>query len=218
MGYVACAHCGSSNRDSDSHCYNCEKELVAAPPPPPTAEPEALPEDNPWAANQDLRVQPLNPKFADKGRFKDLASRYEASHIPKTQSNVIHGIRSGVVGGLIVGAGMAFYRQKSSDGFTKLLLRKDPKMPKTGNEVAAFSLGFDLFLGLFLGILLGARNLLCFTPDAMRNGAVVGALAGGAISYIVGKGYENVIIGGVEGLALGLTISLVERYLFRLGR
>jgi hypothetical protein len=218
MGYIACANCGSSNRDSDSHCYQCEQPLVAAAPPPPPPPSEALPADDPWAANRDLRVQSIDPKFADKGRFKDLASRYEASHIPKTQSNVVHGFRSGVVGGLIVGAGMALYRQKSVDGFTRLLLRKDPKMPKNGSEVAAFSMGFDLIFGLLLGVILGARNLVCFTPDAARNGALLGALIGGAIAFTLGKGYESILIGGLEGLALGTTISLVERYLFRLGR
>jgi len=217
MSYIACSICGNLNRDSDSNCYSCGQELVAPPPPPPeTVAPPV--EDDPWAANKDLRVQPLSPSAGgdpSKARFKDLASRYEAKAIPKLDANVLHGIRAGVPAGLITGVLMGLYRKQRPDDFTRILVRKYPSMKKSPDQIFGYSIGFDLFLGLILGIILGLTNLLCFTPEASRTGAIVGALVGGGLVYLAGTGFAGIVLGAVHGLILGGLTSLIERKVFR---
>lgn len=220
MGFVACVQCGNSNRDTDTNCYSCGAELVLPPPAPPQME-APPPEDDPWAANRDLRVQPLSPTGGadpNKGRFRDLASRYEAKAIPKTDANVLHGIRSGVPAGLLVGVLMGFYRKSQSDELTRLVLRRHPKTPKHGSEIFAYSVGFDLFLGLALGIFLGLTNLLCYTPESGIRGAILGALAGGGLCFYVGAGYVGILVGAVQGFLMGILASLIERKLYRGGK
>jgi hypothetical protein len=54
----------------------------------------------------------IAPKDADAGRFKDLASRYETKPVPKLDATAIHGLRSGLVGGIVSAA----YRGVSAEG------------------------------------------------------------------------------------------------------
>jgi hypothetical protein len=217
MGYIACANCGNLNKDDATTCYSCEQELVAPPPPPPS-EPAPV-EENPWSANLDVRVQPLNPNAGGdptKARFKDLSSRYEARKVPQTNANIMHGLRSGLPAGLLAGVFMGFYRKHKVDEMTRLLVRKHPKMDKHGPEIFGYSVGFDLFLGLILGFILGLTNLLCFPREATTTGAIVGAIAGGVLVYLVGVAdYAGVILGAVNGGVMGALASLIERKLFR---
>ena len=218
MGYVACANCGNLNKDDAPTCYSCGQEMVAAPPPPPPSEPPPS-EENPWAANLDVRVQPLNPNSGGdptKARFKDLASRYDARKVPQTNANIVHGVRSGVPAGLLAGFFMAMYRKQSVDDMTRLLVRKHPKMEKHGSEIIGYSIGFDLLLGLILGFVLGLTNLLCFPREAMTTGAILGAAAGGILVYLVGvSDYTGVIVGAINGAVMGAAASFIERKLFR---
>ncbi|MBX3169486.1 MAG: hypothetical protein KF760_18945 [Candidatus Eremiobacteraeota bacterium] len=187
------------------------------PPPPPAAPAEPV-EENPWQANLDIRVQPLNPsKGGDptKGRFKDLASRYEARKIPQTQANIGHGLRAGIPAGLLTGAMMCAFRKSQVDDMTRLAYRKNPKIDKHGSQMMGYTMCYDLFLGVLIGAALGLSNLLCFYFEASRAGAVLGALAGGVLSFIVGKGFMGVAIGAIEGLVLGWLASAIENKLFR---
>lgn len=217
MSYVACSHCGNLNKESDSNCYSCGQALVPAPPPAPVAEAPAVEED-PWAANKDIRVQPLSPGGGadpSKARFKDLASRYEAKPVPKLNSNALHGIRSGVPAGLIAGTLMGLYRQQSPDEFTKLLVRKYPTIKPKSQEVIGYSICFDLFLGLLLGMLLGLMNILCFPPEAGRIGAILGAVVGGVLVYLVGSGFAGILLGALNGFVIATLAALIERKIFR---
>lgn len=218
--YVACANCGNLNKEGEPTCYSCGQEMVAAPPPPPPSAPEPTAEENPWQANLDIRVQPLNPsKGSDmsKGRFKDLASRYEARKVPTTQANIGHGLRSGIPAGLLTGALMCAFRKSQVDDMTRLAVRKYPKMDKHGSQMMGYTMCYDLFLGLLIGAALGLSNLLCFPFEASRTGAILGGLAGGVLAFMVGKGYTGALIGVVEGLVLAWLASFIERKLFRGG-
>lgn len=218
--YVACANCGNLNKEGEATCYSCGQELVAAPPPPPVSN-EPLPEENPWQANLDIRVQPLSPaKGGDpsKGRFKDLASRYEARAVPKTQANAGHGLRAGIPAGLLTGAIMCGFRKSQVDDLTRMAIRKYPKMDKHGSQIMGYTVCYDLILGLLIGVALGLTNLLCFPFEASRTGAILGALAGGVLSFMVGKGYSGALIGAVEGLLLAWLACMIETKLFRGGK
>lgn len=216
--YVACPNCGNLNKQDAATCYSCEQAMPTdIPPPPPTAVEQPV-EENPWQANLDIRVQPLNPSKggdATKGRFKDLASRYEARKVPKTQANIGHGLRAGIPAGLLTGALMCAFRKNQVDDMTRLAYRKNPKIEKHGSQMMAYTMGYDLMLGLLIGAALGLSNLLCFYLEASRAGAVLGALAGGVLSFIVGKGFMGVAIGAVEGLVLGFLACAIENKLFR---
>lgn len=219
--YFACANCGNLNKQGDTTCYSCGQELVEPPPPPPPSPetPEPAAEENPWQANLDIRVQPLNPKTAGgQGRFKDLASRYEARHAPRTEANVGHGLRAGIPAGLLTGGLMCAYRKVRVDDMTRLAYRKDPKIDKHGSQMMAYTMGYDLFLGLIIGIFLGLTNLLCFAIEASRTGAVLGGLAGAVLAYLAGKGFSGVLIGVLEGLVLGWLACMIETKLFRAGK
>ena len=217
MGYIACANCGNLNKDDATSCYSCGQEMVAAPPPPPPGPPEAS-DENPWSANLDVRVQPLSPSSGDPGkaRFKDLASRYDVKKVPQTNANVVHGLRSGIPAGLLAGLLMGFYRKYKVDDMTRLLVRKHPKMDKHGGEILGYSICFDLVLGMILGFILGLTNLLCFPREATSTGAVVGAVAGGVLVYLVGiSDFTGVMLGAINGGVMGALASLIERKLFR---
>ena len=217
MAYVACANCGNLNKEGEPTCYSCGQEMVAAPPPPPPSSEPPPSAENPWAANLDVRVQPLSPKTGDpsKARFQDLASRYDARTVPQTNANVLHGLRSGLPAGLLTGVLMGFYRKYQVDDMTRLAVRKYPHMPKHGGEMMAYSVGFDLILGLLLGIVLGMSNLLCFPFEAARTGAILGAFSGALLLWLAGTGFESVVIGVVQGAIMGTLASLIERKLFR---
>jgi hypothetical protein len=217
MSYVACANCGNLNRQSDTHCYSCGQELVAVAPPPPPVE-EAPSEDDPWAANRDLRVQPLSVASGgdpSKARFKDLASRYEARPVEKIDANIVHGVRAALPAALLTGPLMALYRKQQPDELTRLVVKKYPKMPKQGSEMMGYSLCFELFFALLLGCILGLTNILCFTPESGRTGAVIGALVSAVMIYLAGLSYGGIVIGAVHGFVLGTLASLIERKLFR---
>ena len=216
--YVACPNCGNLNKQGEPTCYSCGQEIPNDIPPPPPSEPVAAVEENPWQANLDIRVQPLNPsKGSDvsKGRFKDLASRYEARKVPKTQAHIGHGLRAGIPAGLLTGAMMCGFRKFQVDDMTRLAYRKNPKIEKHGSQMMGYTMCYDLFLGLLIGVALGLSNLLCFYVEASRAGAILGALAGGVLSFIVGKGYMGVVIGAVEGLVLAWLACVIENKLFR---
>lgn len=220
MGYVACPQCGNLNRDTDTSCYSCSAELVPPPPPPPEAPPaEAAPDvDDPWAANRDIRVQPLSPKSGgdpNSARFKDLASRYEAKPVPKLNSTPAQGLRAGLPAGLVAGVLMGMYRQQNPDELTRLLVRRMPKLDKKGSTVLGYSIGFDLFLGLLIGGFLGLSNLLCFTPEACVRGAILGAMASAVLIYLAGTSYFGLVLGALNGFVIALLASLIERKLFR---
>lgn len=216
--YVACPNCGNLNKQGETACYSCGQEIPTdLPPPPPPAPVEAVAESG-WQDNLDIRVQPLNPsKGSDvsKGRFKDLASRYEARKIPKTDANIGHGLRAGIPAGLLTGGLMCAFRKVQVDDMTRLAYRKNPKIDKHGSQMMGYTMGYDLALGLLIGVALGLSNLLCFYFEASRAGAIIGALAGGVLSFIVGKGFMGVAIGAVEGLVLGWLASAIENKLFR---
>ena len=216
--YVACPNCGNLNKQGEPTCYSCGQEIPTdIPPPPPPAPVEAAPESG-WQDNLDIRVQPLNPsKGGDptKGRFKDLASRYEARKVPKTDANIGHGLRSGIPAGLLTGALMCAFRKSQVDDMTRLAYRKNPKVDKHGSEMMGYTMCYDLFLGLLIGAALGLTNLLCFYVEATRAGAVLGALAGGVLSFVVGKGYMGLVIGAVEGAVLAWLACFIENKLFR---
>jgi len=217
--YVACSNCGNLNKQSETACYSCGQELANdIPPPPPPSEPVA--QDSAWEVNTDIRVQPLNPRQGDatKPRFKDLASRYEARKVPTTQANVGHGLRSAIPAALLTGGLMCAFRKSQVDDLTRLLVRKHPKMDKHGSEIMGYTMCFDLFLGLIIGIALGLTNLLCFPYEASRAGAVIGALVGGVLAFMVGKGYMGAMVGAVEGMVLAFLASFIERRLFRGGK
>ncbi|MBN9419578.1 hypothetical protein ABS71_17990 [bacterium SCN 62-11] len=217
--YVACANCGNLNKQGDPTCYSCGQEMVAAPPPPPAPpEPEAV-EENPWQANLDIRVQPLNPKTGGgQGRFKDLSSRYEARAVPKTQANIGHGLRAGIPAGLLTGALMCAYRKVQVDDMTRLAYRKNPKIDKHGSQMMGYTMGYDLFLGLLIGMCLGLTNLLCFPVEATRTGAILGGIAGGVLAYLVGKGFSGALVGVLEGAVLAWLACMIETKLFRGGK
>lgn len=218
--YVACANCGNLNKEGEATCYSCGQELVAVVPPPPVSD-EPIAEENPWQANLDIRVQPLNPsKGGDpsKGRFKDLASRYEARAVPKTQANIGHGLRAGIPAGLLTGALMCGYRKSQVDDMTRLAIRKYPKLDKHGSQMMGYTMCYDLFLGLLIGAALGLSNLLCFPFEAARTGAILGGLAGGVLAFMVGKGYSGAMVGVVEGLILAFLAYFIEAKLFRGGK
>lgn len=214
MGYVACANCGNLNKEGDPTCYSCGLELVAAAPPPPP--PIESVEESGWGSNADIRVQPLRPgggSEPNKGRFKDLASRYEARKVPKTQATILHGLRSGLPAGLLAGFFMAIYRKYQVDDLTRLLVRGHPHMAKHGSEIMVYSVGFDVFLGLIIGFVLGLTNLLCFTPEATRTGAVLGAVAGAILVFMVGGnvGYVGVAVGALNGALIAFLASSIEK-------
>jgi len=190
--------------------------MVAVPTPPPAAPPPV--EENPWV-NKDVRVQPLSPSAGGdptKARFKDLASRYEARAIPKTQATIVHGIRSGIPAGLVAGVIAGMMRKSKPDELTRLLVRKYPKMDKHGTEILGYSVCFDLFVGILLGLILGLTNLLCFPKEAATTGAVVGAMIGAGLVYMVGvSDFTGVMLGAVNGGLIGLLASLIENKLFR---
>lgn len=217
--YVACPNCGNLNKQGEPTCYSCGQEMPTdIPPPPPTAPVEAVAEENPWQANLDIRVQPLNPSKgsdASKGRFKDLASRYEARKVPKTDSNVVHGLRAGIPAALLTGALMCAFRKSQVDDMTRLAYRKNPKVDKHGSTMMGYTMCYDLVLGLLIGAALGLTNLLCFYVEATRAGAVLGALAGGVLSFLAGKGYLGLVIGAVEGAVLAWLACLIENKVFR---
>lgn len=221
MGYVACPQCGNLNKDTETKCYNCEAAIEAPPPPPPEAPPAPTSaEEDPWAANKDLRVQPLSPSSGgdpSKARFKDLASRYEAKPVPKLDSNVMQGIRAGIPAGLIAGVMMGVYRKANprGDEMTRLLVRKYPKMAKDGSQVLVYSIGFDLFLGVLIGAFLGLSNLLCFIPEASTRGAIIGALASAIMIYFAGTSYVGLLIGAANGLVIAGLAAFIERKLIR---
>lgn len=212
--YVACANCGNLNKEGETTCYSCGQEMVAAPPAPPPSAPQPV-EENPWQANLDIRVQPLSPKASDKGRFKDLASRYEARKVPKTQAHIGHGLRAGIPAGLLTGALMCAYRKSQVDDMTRLAVRRYPKLDKHGSQMMGYTVCYDLLLGLLIGAALGLSNLLCFPFEATRTGAILGGLAGGVLAFLVGKGYTGALVGVVEGAILAWLASLIERKLFR---
>ena len=47
---------------------------------------------------------------------------------------------------------------------------------------------------------------------------MIGALAGGTLSFLVGKGYTGAVVGAIEGLVLAFLASFIERQLFRGGK
>ena len=75
----------------------------ASPPPPPAPPPSAPVEDDPYAANREIQARSLGGGNKDKAKFKDLASRYEARKVPKTDATILHGWRSGAIAGLVCG-------------------------------------------------------------------------------------------------------------------
>jgi hypothetical protein len=215
--YLTCPQCGSINRDSDSNCFSCNADLTSVPPPPP---PPSVPSEE--AAQEgvpalDVRVSKIADGKIDQGRFKDLSSRYEAKPLPKMDSTVLHGLRSGLVAGMIVGAAMGVTRTQLADDFTTLIVRYYPKTPKDGIDVFLFTFLGDIFFGVILGMILGFINLLCWQAESARTGMLFGLLVACGAYYqcgVLGHPF-TILIGVFHGYVLGWSISTVERKLFR---
>ena len=217
MGYLPCPQCGSVNRDTDPNCFSCNADLTAVPPPPP---PPTVPMEEaatPGVPELDLRVSRISDDKVDQGRFKDLASRYEAKPLPKMDSGVEHGLRSGLIGGLLIGAILGMLRLQMPDDFTYLIIRHFPGTAKAGMDIFIFTLVGDVFFGLFLGALLGFRNQLCWQPESGRTGLVFGLLISLGVYYHIGHIAQpvSIAIGTIHGYILAWIISGIERKLFR---
>jgi hypothetical protein len=221
MSYVACHACGNLNRAQDTQCFSCQADLTAAPPPPPMPIPVAG--EAPAAAaapdsdefQLDNRVMRIAPKDADAGRFKDLASRYETKPVPKLDATAIHGLRSGLVGGIVTGFLSGLFRLKVPDDFTRLFARKYPQISQHPGQIFSLSLGMDVVLGLLIGLLLGFTNRLCWQAESAQAGAVIMAIVGAIVIYYTQGHVATVVIAAVHGWIMAFLISGIERKIFR---
>jgi hypothetical protein len=220
MAYINCPKCGSINRDSDPKCFSCQADLTeVAPPPPPPAPPPPPPgaQASGFGDNAALAERELSSGNADKPRFKDLASRYEARPLPRLDSNLWQGIRSGLIAGLLTGFAFAFYRSKGDDDTWKMLIHYMPALhTRQIADIVIYSLGMNGLFGLFLGGGLGATGRICFTQESTFVGAVLGAVGGALIMYFAPHAdYTVVVVGAVNGYLTALLASLIERKIFR---
>lgn len=214
MAYLNCPKCGSINRQGDAVCFQCQADLTDAPPPPPPP-PAPVIEEDPYASNRDLAPRRIGSD--DKPKYKDLASRYEAKPVPKMDSTAIHGIRSGAIAGFLMGIVMCIYRKNVVDETTVLLARKMGKgFQKHGADVFVATMTIDFLYGILIGAILGLTNILCFTPEASRNAAMISALVAVILYYFAGTAPIWVIfVGAVHGYLLGMLASLIEKKIFR---
>ena len=214
MGFLTCPGCGNINRDSDTNCFSCQADLTAVPPPPPAPVAEPVQEVE---AEPAMGMTRIGGPVTDAPRFKDLASRYVTKPVPKMDSTAVHGLRSGIFGGILVGAAMGAFRTQVPDDLTRLLIRKYPTMPKNGFDIWFYTFFGDILFGLVLGAILGFINQLCWQPESGRTGAILGTLVAGIIYYMSGHTGEpaTILIGAVHGWVLAFTISGIERKVFR---
>ena len=221
MAYINCPKCGSINRDSDSVCFSCQADLGALPPPPPTPPPPppvAGEAGSAYGDNAELSNRQIGSGNHDAPRFKDLAKRYEAKPLPNLDSNLLHGVRSGIVAGILVGAVMGLIRTQGDDGTLRLMAHEIAALhARKPVDIVIYSTVMDFLFGAFMGAFLGLTNRLCFMVESSMAGAVFGAIGGGLIVFFSPPPPEYLCIpfGLVHGYILAWLTSGIERKVFR---
>ncbi len=198
MAYRNCPHCRSMNRDTDTTCYNCGKELDAIADGPPGGW-QTVPGDT------GRTVGSGEPE----GRGYRPSSKPTGLSLPDRDSNLVQGIRSGAVAGACVGAFKGIWAFLFAGFFATSYAQWG------GFGVIAFGIVVVLWVieGVIIGGILGATNRLCYAVDAGTLGAVIGVVSQCILIFAGISG--SLVWAALWGAVLGNLACHFEKTIFR---